>query len=536
MHHEGRPQLPYPGRRRASRSMVVASKKHHDSIGSGVLSRSARPEQDDSAVDVFVSYGAEDRETAGALAGHLEARGWTVWWDRRIPAGRTFSRLIEERLTAARCVVVLWSSASTRSHWVRAEAEEGARRHVLVPVLLEDADIPLPFRHIQAADLAGWDGSPSHRAFQRLASDIGAVLDRQKEPISQSRTEVPPATDSKDGATPGGGVDFHGPGSRVAHYKISSRLGVGGMGVVFRARDLNLGREVALKRPFERVDGDSETQDRFRLEACATAVLQHPHIVTVFESFEYDRFSWLAMELVDGKSLSEYLEEHGPLSPREVLRHAEGLADALRVAHQHHIVHRDIKPSNVLVDRDGLARLTDFGLARIEESPEGNGQDFLPVQPLTKTGQLMGTLAYMSPEQVLGRRLDGRSDIFSLGCVLYELCTGEPAFGGSASKGEVLNAVLNAQPTPITELNPEFPAGLERIVGKCLAKDEEARYQSAVDLLEDLRAERRLADSSAGLVPVASRVSDAPIRKLRYLLLATAAILVLSVAAIVVPS
>ena len=324
------------------------------------------------------------------------------------------------------------------------------------------------------------------------------------------------------------------PGTQIAHYEILSWIGSGGMGVVYRARDFNLGREVALKRPRDKLAGDSKSRRRFDREVRAASSLQHPNIVTVFEGFEHDGYSWLAMELIEGSSLSRYLERTGPLRSGEVLRHGEGLADALRAAHEHRIVHRDIKPSNVLVDREGLARLTDFGLARFEAPLEADSQGLTESMPLTETGQMVGTVAYMSPEQALGKRVDARSDVFSLGCVLYEMCTGAPAFGGNRSKLETLDAILHGEPTAIGRLNADISVELERIVNKCLAKRADERYQGALDLLADLRAERRRLElSEYSATHPDSGPTLPPVRRLRRQLLMAVIVLVLAVAAVV---
>lgn len=266
------------------------------------------------------------------------------------------------------------------------------------------------------------------------------------------------------------------------------------MGVVYRARDLNLGRQVALKRPLSTFADNPQARLRFNREARAASRLQHPNIVTIFEVFEDGGFDWMAMEFVDGQSLSSYLSTLGPLPPRELLRHAEGLADALREAHTHRVIHRDIKPSNIIVDRQGLARLTDFGLARFQEPTEGDG-DTTEGMPITEMGRVVGTAAYMSPEQSLGQEVDERTDIFSLGVVLYEMCTAQPAFADE-SRGRILDAILHHEPPAIPMFNSATTAEVIRIIGKCLAKRADERYQRADDLLADLRAERRRLHSS----------------------------------------
>lgn len=285
------------------------------------------------------------------------------------------------------------------------------------------------------------------------------------------------------------------PGTRVAHYEIIELIGEGGMGTVYRARDNNLGREVALKCPLAILLDNPDARLRFNREARAASRLQHPNIVTIFEVFSDDGYDWMAMEFVDGRSLTRYLSRHGPLPPRELLRHAEGLADALREAHDHQVIHRDIKPSNILLDRKGLARLTDFGLARFKERHDTHDGDSTQAMPITEIGRVVGTAAYMSPEQALGQEVDERTDIFSLGTVLYEMCTAQAAFADE-SRGRILDAILHREPRAIPMFNAAISAEIIRVVGKCLAKRADERYQSAGELLADLRAERRRFQSS----------------------------------------
>jgi TolB-like protein/tetratricopeptide (TPR) repeat protein len=277
------------------------------------------------------------------------------------------------------------------------------------------------------------------------------------------------------------------PGARVAHYEIVDELGRGGMGVVYRARDLTLGRQVALKRPLPADDDDPLHRRRLLREARAAARLSHPHIVPIYEVLEHDGVPWLAMELVEGTTLRGLLAEGRPLPLTEVVRYAEGLASALETAHAHHVLHRDINPNNVMITK-GRAVLTDFGLARILAASEDSTTHSRD-SGLDSPGRVVGTLRYMSPEQSLGKPLDARSDLFSMGAVIYEMCTGQPAFPGEGP--EVLDAVLHRPPTPVSRLNYEVPEELERIVRKCLTKDPDDRYQSARDLGVDLRALRR---------------------------------------------
>jgi eukaryotic-like serine/threonine-protein kinase len=300
-------------------------------------------------------------------------------------------------------------------------------------------------------------------------------------------------------------------GHRLAHYEILEMLGRGGMGHVYRARDLNLDRTVALKCPDPDLAVDPGFRRRFLREARSASAVSHPNIVQVFDVLEVDGLPWTVMEFVDGQTVRGLLAGGRPFPVDDTLRYAEGLADALRAAHERGILHRDIKPSNVLIDREGRARLTDFGLAKHLIQPTGG--DSAPTLTLeeTRPGVVVGTPGYRSPEQALGKPVDRRSDIFSLGAVLYEMCTGRPAFP-AAGEGEGLDAILHHEPAAIASLNYEVPEELARIVRKCLAKMPDERYQDCRELVADLRALRRRRDSgvhsSEEAVPAA-----APLRR-----------------------
>lgn len=277
------------------------------------------------------------------------------------------------------------------------------------------------------------------------------------------------------------------PGQRVAHYEILDEIGRGGMGVVYSARDLTLGRRVALKCPLAGIEDDPRQRKRLLREARAASRLSHPHIVPVFEVLEHEGIPWLAMELVDGVSLRNLLAGRQLLPLNEVLGYAEGLASALETAHGRSILHRDINPNNVMIGSDGRALIMDFGLARVVRASETSSTH---TRDSDLDGrEVVGTFRYMSPEQALGKPLDARSDLFSLGAVIYEMCTGEPAFPGEGP--EVLDALLHRPPVPISRFNYQVPEELERIVRKALAKDRDERYQSARDLVVDLRSVRR---------------------------------------------
>lgn len=285
------------------------------------------------------------------------------------------------------------------------------------------------------------------------------------------------------------------PGATVSHYRIVSEIGRGGMGVVYRAVDLNLQREVALKCVRPDRAASAEHGQRLLREARAASSLSHPNIVTILEAFEHQGAPWIAMEYVDGCSLRTWLAERGPPPLEVTLQWAEELADALRAAHRKRILHRDVNPNNVLITSDGRARLTDFGLARVY-TPPAEASQAATETPISVEGRVVGTPGYMAPEQVLGRPLDFRSDIFSVGAVLYEMAVAKPAFVATA-EGHFVDAILHRTPAAMSKLNPEVPEEFERIVRKALSKRADERYQDARDLLADLRTLRRKTESGA---------------------------------------
>lgn len=262
----------------------------------------------------------------------------------------------------------------------------------------------------------------------------------------------------------------------VGRYTVVRELGRGAMGVVYRAHDPHLDRDVALKVLREDRSVDAAFMKRFLAEARALGRLDHPGIVRVFNVDEADGTVHIAMEFVEGESLDAIMRARR-LPPEEIARIGAEIASALDYAHARGIVHRDIKPSNVLVRPDGSVKITDFGIARIEDPSS---------QSMTQAGEVLGTPAYMSPEQVLGRPVDGRSDIFSLGIVLHEMCAGTRPFGGE-SLGAVFDAITRAVPDPIAAANPDIPPALCRVVAKCLEKEPGARYQTGAALAEALR-------------------------------------------------
>ncbi len=273
------------------------------------------------------------------------------------------------------------------------------------------------------------------------------------------------------------------PGTLISHYEIVEKLGEGGMGVVYKARDTRLDRTVALKFLPPRLLCDAEARERFEHEARAASALNHPNIATIYEIDEADGRCFISIEYLEGGSLKQVIEKDPSI--KDVLDLLIQVSEGLAAAHESGVVHRDLKPDNIMLTARGKAKITDFGLAKLKGATK-----------VTKTGTTLGTLQYMSPEQLQGEEVDRRGDVFSLGVVFYRMITGKMPFKGD-NEAAIINAILGDTPEPLARYKADVPEGLERIAEKALAKDKTERYQHADDLAADLRHERRLLETGS---------------------------------------
>jgi serine/threonine protein kinase/Tol biopolymer transport system component len=316
------------------------------------------------------------------------------------------------------------------------------------------------------------------------------------------------------------------PGTRLGSYEIVTPLGAGGMGEVYRAKDARLGREVAIKVLPEATAADPDRRQRFEQEARSASALNHPNILTIYDIGQSNGTVYIAMELIEGKTLRELVASGEPLPTKKLLDVAVQTAEGLAKAHGAGIVHRDLKPENIMISRDGFAKILDFGLAKLSEAPSQD-QSVVPtaIAAPTQPGTVMGTAGYMSPEQASGQPVDFRSDQFTLGTILYEMATGKRAFQRKTG-AETLVAIIREEPEPLSQAAPKAPAPVRWIVERCLAKDPEERYASTKDLARDLKSLRDHLSETSLSASGSLQAAEAPrVRRRGWLLPAALALL-----------
>ncbi|MFQ5526073.1 MAG: protein kinase [Thermoanaerobaculia bacterium] len=319
-------------------------------------------------------------------------------------------------------------------------------------------------------------------------------------------------------------------GKRLCHYRITGQLGKGGMGEVYRAEDTRLRRQVALKVLPPDLGSDAERLERFQREAKALAALDHPHIVTIYSVEEADGVHFLTMQLVEGEQLAELIRRGG-MSLRRIFEIAIPLADALAAAHEKGVVHRDLKPGNIMVTGAGQVKVLDFGLAKMQPRREDAVSSELVTEFMTRTDRVLGTVPYMSPEQLEGKKVDERTDIFSLGATLYEMATGERPFKGD-SPPALMSEILKERPPPVTSRNQRLPRHFERIVDHCLEKAPSDRFQTARDVYNELRSLKAEVESVEQAPSSPATRAPAEGRRARKALAATLGTILLGVIAL----